>query len=181
LWLGQVGQRYATVVSLGGIRDVSALQQLAKVMPSARLIDRVAGTTEILSTYRQALSGLLALIYAIAGIILIVRFGFRAAPRILLPSIRNGDARSVRLVRRADQSSRCWRRGCPRPRYRLRDFHDDLDNRPTAILSAARQRTTLLALVAGISLAIHSLWIDCAQCAVMVVRSVCCSMLCLTH
>jgi predicted exporter len=87
LWLGQVGQRYATVVTLGGIRDVSALQQITRDVPQVRLIDRVASTTEILSNYRQALSGLLALIYAVAGVILSVRFGLRAAPRILLPSI----------------------------------------------------------------------------------------------
>jgi predicted exporter len=87
LWLGQVGQRYASVVSLGGIRDLAAVQQIANDIPGARLIDRVAGTTQILSNYRQALSGLLAVIYAIAGVVLLVRFGFRTAPRILLPSV----------------------------------------------------------------------------------------------
>ncbi len=87
LWLGQVGDRYATVVSLGGIRDVDALRALARGDANVRLIDRVAGTTQVLSNYRQALSGLLALIYALAGVVLVVRFGFRAAPRILLPSI----------------------------------------------------------------------------------------------
>jgi predicted exporter len=87
LWLGQVGQRYATVVSLGGIRDVAALHALATRIPDIRLIDRVAGTTEILSTYRQTLGGLLALIYGIAGIVLTVRFGWRGALRILVPSV----------------------------------------------------------------------------------------------
>ncbi len=87
LWLGQVGQRHATIVSLGGIRDVNALQALTKNFPDIRLIDRVAGTTEILRTYRETLSALLALIYAIAGIVLVVRFGWRAALRILLPSM----------------------------------------------------------------------------------------------
>jgi predicted exporter len=87
LWLGQVGQRYATVVSLGGIRDVAALQARTSAFTDVRLIDRVAGTSEILSSYRQALSGLLALIYTIAGIVLTVRFGWRGALRILLPSV----------------------------------------------------------------------------------------------
>jgi predicted exporter len=87
LWLGQVGQRYATVVSLGGIRDVAALQAVTKELPSVRLIDRVAGTSVVLSNYRQALSGLLALIYAVAGVVLVARFGLRIAPRILLPSV----------------------------------------------------------------------------------------------
>ena len=87
LWLGRVGERYATVVSLGGIRDVAAIQAVANNDQNVQLIDRVSGTTEVLSNYRQALSGLLVLIYAIAGVVLVVRFGFRAAPRILLPSV----------------------------------------------------------------------------------------------
>lgn len=87
LWLGRVGDRYATVVSLGGIRDVRALRAIAQDSAHVRLIDRVAGTTQVLSNYRRALSGLLALIYALAGVVLVARFGFRAAPRILLPSI----------------------------------------------------------------------------------------------
>jgi predicted exporter len=87
LWLGKVGERYATVVSLGGIRDVGALQRVAAETPHVMLIDRVAETTAVLSSYRKALSGLLALIYAVAGVVLTVRFGIRIAPRILLPSI----------------------------------------------------------------------------------------------
>jgi predicted exporter len=87
LWLGKVGDRQATVVSLGGIRDVDALRSIAAGDGNVRLIDRVAGTTEVLSNYRRALSGLLALIYALAGIVLAARFGWRAALRILLPSI----------------------------------------------------------------------------------------------
>lgn len=87
LWLGQVGERYATIVSLGGIRDVEAIRAVANDDPNVKLIDRVSGTTQVLSNYRQALSGLLALIYAIAGVVLVMRFGFRTAPRILLPSV----------------------------------------------------------------------------------------------
>lgn len=87
LWLGQVGPRYASVVSLGGIRDVGALQTVTADRPSVRLIDRVAGTSRVLSNYRQALSGLLALIYVVAGVVLAARFGIRSAPRILLPSV----------------------------------------------------------------------------------------------
>ncbi len=86
LWLGRVGDRHANVVSLGGIRDVDAIHALAGI-DGVQLIDRVAGTTQVLSQYRQALSGLLALIYALAGVLLAARFGLRAAPRILLPSI----------------------------------------------------------------------------------------------
>ena len=85
LWLGEVGSRYATVVTLGGITDVAALKQLQ--LPGVRLIDRVAQTTETLSRYRYAMTLLLAAVYAVAALILLVRFGWRDAPRMLLPSV----------------------------------------------------------------------------------------------
>lgn len=84
LWLGKVGEHYATVVTLGGVRDVPALTQIA--LPNTQLIDRVAGTSEILGKYRHAMSMLLALIYLAAGAVLMTRFGWRDAPRMLLPS-----------------------------------------------------------------------------------------------
>jgi len=85
LWLGQVGSRFATIVTLGGITDVSALTRLR--MPGVRLIDRIAQTTQTLSRYRYAMTLLLAAVYAVAGLILVFRFGWRDAPRMLLPSV----------------------------------------------------------------------------------------------
>jgi predicted exporter len=85
LWLGQVGSRYASIVMLGGIADVPALSALN--VPNARLIDRVAETSDILGRYRHTMTLLLAAIYAIAGLVLLIRFGWRDAPRMLLPSV----------------------------------------------------------------------------------------------
>jgi predicted exporter len=85
LWLGQVGSRHAAVVTLGGITDVPVLTQLQ--IPGVRLIDRVAQTTQTLSRYRYAMTLLLAAVYAVAGLILLFRFGWRDAPRMLLPSV----------------------------------------------------------------------------------------------
>ncbi|MBB6093394.1 putative exporter [Povalibacter uvarum] len=85
LWLGQVGTRYATVVALGGIVDVPALGAISQ--PDVRLIDRVAETTATLGRYRHAMTLLLAAVYAVAGIVLMIRFGWRDAPRMLLPSV----------------------------------------------------------------------------------------------
>jgi predicted exporter len=85
LWLGQVGARYATVVTLGGIADVPALTGLQAA--NVRLIDRVAQTTGILSRYRYAMTWLLAAVYAVAGLILALRFEWRDAIRMLLPSV----------------------------------------------------------------------------------------------
>jgi predicted exporter len=85
LWLGQTGQRHASIVTLGGIGDVPALAQLAGA--NVRLVDRVAETSGILGRYRQHMTWLLAAIYCIAALVLLLRFGWRDVPRMLLPSV----------------------------------------------------------------------------------------------
>lgn len=85
LWLGQVGSRHASVVTLGGIRDVTALVSVS--VPGVRLIDRVAETSDILGRYRRIISWLLAAIYCVAALVLMLRFGWRDVPRMLLPSM----------------------------------------------------------------------------------------------
>ena len=85
LWLGKFDTRYAAVVTLGGIVDVASLQRLQ--LPGVQLIDRVAQTTHTLSRYRYAMTLLLAVVYVVAGLILMRRFGWREGLRMLLPSI----------------------------------------------------------------------------------------------
>lgn len=84
-WLGRVGARHASIVTLGGIRDVSALN--AVEVAGVRLVDRVAATTDILGRYRHTMTWLLAAIYCIAALVLMLRFGWRDVPRMLLPSV----------------------------------------------------------------------------------------------
>jgi predicted exporter len=84
LWLGRVGSRHASIVTLGGIRDVEALRTIG--LPGARLVDRVAETTDILGRYRHTMTWLLAAIYCVAALVLVLRFGWRDVPRMLLPS-----------------------------------------------------------------------------------------------
>jgi predicted exporter len=85
LWLGKAGSRHATVVTLAGISDVRALNGIH--LPGVTLVDRVAGTTKILGRYRVTMSWLLAAIYCVAALVLMLRFGWRDVPRMLLPSI----------------------------------------------------------------------------------------------
>jgi predicted exporter len=84
LWLGEIDTRHATVVTLNGVRNVPALTQIE--MPNTQLVDRVASTTQILGDYRRVLSLLLIGIYLAAGVVLSMRFGWRDALRILVPS-----------------------------------------------------------------------------------------------
>ena len=89
LWLGVAGASHASVVTLGGINDVPALETLAAGMADdgVRLIDRVAETSQILKRYRQVMTWLLAAIYCVAALVLLLRFGWRDVPRMLLPSV----------------------------------------------------------------------------------------------
>jgi predicted exporter len=64
---------------------VDALQRIT--LEGVRLIDRVAETTDILGRYRHTMSWLLAAIYCLAGLVLLLRFGWRDVPRMLLPSV----------------------------------------------------------------------------------------------
>lgn len=86
LWLGKVGERYASVVTLGGIRDVPALAALATKIDGVRFVDPVAGTSEVMRSYRRVMGTTLALVYLAAGVVLLFRFGWREAPRMLLPA-----------------------------------------------------------------------------------------------
>lgn len=86
LWLGQLGGRYASIVSLANVRDVAALGSVAVAVPGARLIDRVQSVTDVLRSYRRAMSWLLCVVYVIAMLLLCFKFGWREAPLLLLPS-----------------------------------------------------------------------------------------------
>ena len=85
LWLGKVGTGHASIVTLGGINQVDALEDLAS--DEVRLIDRVAETSQILKQYRRVMTWLLVAIYCVAALVLLLRFGWRDVPRMLLPSV----------------------------------------------------------------------------------------------
>lgn len=86
LWLGEIGGQYAGIVSLGGIKDVAALNAVAEQIKGVRLIDRVAAVTQVLRSYREAMTWLLLAVYLVAGAVLAQKFGWREVPNLLLPS-----------------------------------------------------------------------------------------------
>lgn len=83
LWLGPVGSRHATIVTLGGISDVARLASLD--LPGVQLIDRIAQTTGVLARYRQVMTWLLLAVGLVAGLVMSLRFGPRDGLRMLLP------------------------------------------------------------------------------------------------
>ncbi|HKY91722.1 MAG TPA: MMPL family transporter [Nevskiaceae bacterium] len=82
LWLGPVGDGYAGIVSLAGVKDVAALAALQQ--PGVQLVDRVAEISDVLSRYRRLSAALIAAAYAVIGGLLAVRYGIRDAARLLL-------------------------------------------------------------------------------------------------
>ncbi len=102
LWLGRLSDaqhdqghdqghgQYASIVTLAGVRDVTALRDVAQRLTTkglqVKLIDRIAAVSEVLRSYRQAMSWLLCLVYVVATVLLSVNYGWREAPLLLLPS-----------------------------------------------------------------------------------------------
>jgi len=87
LWLGKIGDQFATVVTLSGIHSVAKLTQIATDIPGARFIDRPLEVSSVLSRYRQVTSGLLLFANFAALLVLSRRFGWRDAVRLSAPSI----------------------------------------------------------------------------------------------
>lgn len=69
------------LVMLAGVKDVAALQALDA--PQTRFIDKVAESSALLTRYRQLATALLAGAYLLIGLLLALRYGARAAPRML--------------------------------------------------------------------------------------------------
>lgn len=87
LWLGRIGNTFATVITLGGIRDLAQVARLEAAGSGIQFVDKVAEISTVLSRYRQATGLLLALAYVVAGIVLSLRFGWRRALAVALPSL----------------------------------------------------------------------------------------------
>ncbi|TJY58290.1 hypothetical protein E4T66_16480 [Sinimarinibacterium sp. CAU 1509] len=87
LWVGTTDRGVASVVALIGVRDLDTLRATAAGLDSARLIDRVADISTVLAHYRRiALFGLAAALLAIA-VVVALRYGLRACPRLLLAPV----------------------------------------------------------------------------------------------
>lgn len=83
LWMGAVGDRTVSAISLTGVRDRQALEALAGDYVGLRFVDPVARLSVAFGQYRQrATVGLLAAFVLVAGILLI-RYGLRDGLRCL--------------------------------------------------------------------------------------------------
>jgi predicted exporter len=82
LWLAELP---ASVVTLHGERDAIATAQLASDLEGVTLVDKAGSVSNLLGWYRaNALPGLL-LAAAAVMLVLVLRYGAREAPRLMLP------------------------------------------------------------------------------------------------
>lgn len=86
LWLGETGPSYASVITLGGIRDLAAVARLDSAEAGVHFVDRVSEISTVLSRYRDATATLLGVAYLVAAILLCLRFGWQRAAAVVLPS-----------------------------------------------------------------------------------------------
>jgi len=86
MWLDKIGERYASVVTLSGIRDVEKLRSATESVANVRLIDRPRDISSVMQTYRHATGWLLLFANATALLVLGFRFGWREGARMVLPS-----------------------------------------------------------------------------------------------
>ncbi len=86
-WLGERDGVYASIVSLGGARDLAELRALGERLPDVSFVDRVREISTTLEQNRRAVAWLLAGAYGALAIILSFAFGPRAAGRLLVPPV----------------------------------------------------------------------------------------------
>lgn len=84
LWLGKIRDRYATVVTLGGIHDLAALRALDGQIPGVRLVDKVGDISALLARYQRITLVLVAIGYVAVLLLFALRYGFTNALRVVL-------------------------------------------------------------------------------------------------
>jgi len=90
LWLGQVGDGYASAVTLFDVSDADAVAQAAAGLPGVRLIDKLADISEVLYHYRRIALLLIAAVYLLTGLLMSRRYGYGGAAAMLLPAVGGG-------------------------------------------------------------------------------------------
>lgn len=89
LWLGRIGQRWASLIRIRTLDDAEALAHIladhSNTHADAQLVDRVAEISTLLGHYRHLSTGLLGGAYVLAWLLLCWPFGARGAAMVLMP------------------------------------------------------------------------------------------------
>ena len=83
LWLGQVDQGVAAVVSLQGLNDTTLLRLQADGLPGVQLVDRLGELNQLFAATQVSAAELKLLSCALILVLLVLPFGLRGALRIV--------------------------------------------------------------------------------------------------
>ncbi|MCU1718381.1 MMPL family transporter [Pseudomonas sp. 5P_3.1_Bac2] len=83
LWLGQQADGVAAIVSLQGLTDSGALQQLARDLPQVQLVDRIAELNQLFSDTQLSAAELKLLSSLAIVLLLCIPFGLPGALRVV--------------------------------------------------------------------------------------------------
>lgn len=87
LWLGNTGQGMASIMLPQGIQDVSALAQAAAALPGVTFVDKAGSVSALFHEYRQWSIWWLAIAIGLIFSVLTLRYRWRQALVILLPTL----------------------------------------------------------------------------------------------
>lgn len=85
LWLGRIGNEWASVIRVRQVNDASALDRIVAAERNAEMIDRVAEISKLLGHFRYQATWLLGGAYVLAALLLWWPFGVRGVWAILMP------------------------------------------------------------------------------------------------
>lgn len=87
LWLGETQRGYASLVLLGGIKNLGPLAELETPEKGIHYIDQVGDISVLLTRYRHSAQKLVAGAYLFIFIILVIRYGLKRGIRVFLPPL----------------------------------------------------------------------------------------------
>ena len=85
LWLGEVDERYASLVLLGGLHDFKAMAELERDVPAVTFVNKVDDVSALFTRYRKLAGWLVVGSHLVIGLLLFQRYGARRAPLVFLP------------------------------------------------------------------------------------------------
>ena len=87
LWLGKIGEKYYSIVSLFGFPDITQLSGLVENDNNTILVDRAGTVTKLMQEYRVAVEKIAPAILIILLIILSLRYGVSGALRVVMSPV----------------------------------------------------------------------------------------------
>ena len=88
LWLGEMQERYYSVVTLTGVRDLAALNSIARSHADIIFVDMTASVSTVLTERARSAAWLLLAAYVAIGLLLLVRY--RSAQALRIPLVPLG-------------------------------------------------------------------------------------------